>query len=207
MEIVISNNGLDDALRIKTLAENGKSNGRSGRMGRHRVPEQTGAPLSIIEHERRDQLRLCDSLELIADQLPEVVDHCLWASVDEKLHFNLPAYHRNEEALFECIGRRAPSWMEVPFVLDRIRHEHAMHVCYADELHENLNLRRAGDGIHNPEMIGYMLRYFFETMRQHLVWEDLTIMPMASRYLTSDDLDNLSGTLVESHKGLRLDTL
>ncbi len=161
-------------------------------------------PFSVIEYERRDQRRLCDSLELVADQLPEQVDRYLCETLNEQLYFNLPIYHRNEEALFERIGRRAPSGMEVYPVLNRIRQEHAMHDCYADELRETLNVGCIGNGFQNPDMLGYMLRFFFETMRRHLAWEDLTLMPMVPQYLTSADLENLSTILTDNHSRLRV---
>lgn len=162
-------------------------------------------PLAIIEYERKAQRRLCENLERIADQLPDEVDVSLYGSIYDKLRINLPVYHRNEEALFYCLHGYAPSWMDTSSLLERVRHEHAVHCCFADELNENLEALRAGLGIQNPNAIGYMLRFCFETMRQHLTWEDLTLMPLVGQFLTTEDLADLSEILAKNRKAISLD--
>ena len=164
---------------------------------------KSATALTIIEYERTEQRQLCNRLELLADQLPEDVDHSLCEGIYEKLRFELPIYHRNEEALFDLISRHPPSKMDVSPILKYVRQEHAIHNCYADELHESLEVLRTGGYIQNPEMIGYMLRCSFETLRRHLEWEDLTVMPLAGRFLTTADFATLTEILAENRRELK----
>jgi len=189
------------------------SNNRTekGKFGRHLATSNRGGgsknpatPLVIIEHERRDQQQLCNSLELVADQLREKVDGYLCESIYKKLRFDLPVYHRNEESLFGLISRNTPTTLEVAQIIKCVRQEHAIHNCYADELYDSLRVLRSRGDIQSYDAIGYMLRCCFETMRRHLKWEDLTLMPLADRYLTTEDLANLSAMLAENRRDIGL---
>ena len=178
-----------------------QSNG-SDRPG-SRTPSFT--PLKIIEHERGDQHQICNAMELVADQLPDEVDRSLCKCIYEKLQCNLPVYHLNEEALYDCLSRRPPSGLQLLSVVQCVRQEHAIHNCYADELQEHLELLSAGQRLRNPDTVGYLLRFCFETIRRHLAWEDLTLMRWAEGQLARSDYAELSQILEENRKGLRLD--
>ena len=145
-------------------------------------------------------------MERIADQLPNDVDVELYEHIYNKLRYNLPIYHRNEEALFECIRRRSTSGVDVSALLDCVVLDHGTHNCYADDLFEYLDVLRARSDVQNPSTIGFMLRFCFHSIRRHLAWEDLTLMPMAEDILTEEDLGQLSETvkLNRRHLGLRL---
>lgn len=185
------------------LIGEGKS-GQPDKVGHGGALKKPIPPLVLIEYERRDQHHLCNSLELLADQLPESVDGYLCESIYEKLRFDLPVYHRNEEALYLLIGRNAPPLLKVSPILEYVRKEHTIHNCYADELYEPLQELRTGGDIQNSDTIGYMLRCCFETMRRHLEWEDLTLMPLAGRCLTAEDQTQLSKTLAKNRKDIGL---
>ncbi|MEX0345760.1 MAG: hemerythrin domain-containing protein [Rhizobiaceae bacterium] len=167
------------------------------------TPEFASA-LEIIQFERRDQLEVCDCLEMIADQLPDQVDISLYECTHEKLRHNLPVYHQNEEALFELVRERASESVDVPSMLECIRREHVVHNCYADELYESLNDLRAGRGTQSPAAVGYMLRFCFDSIRRHLAWENMTLIPLAKQILRSNDLAMLLDTVQENRKGISL---
>ena len=186
------------------MSNDGKFGSETSSTSRRCALKSSITPLAIIEYERKDQRRLCENLERIADQLPDEVDVSLYESIFDKFRINLPIYHRNEEALFHCLDGHAPSLMDISSVLERVRHEHAVHNCYADELNENLEALRAGRGTQNPNAIGYMLRFCFETMRRHLAWEDLTLMPLVGKFLTTEDLMDLSEILAKNRKAISL---
>ncbi|MCP4941265.1 MAG: hemerythrin domain-containing protein [Planctomycetaceae bacterium] len=186
------------------MAGEGKSGSRLGNVAWNEASPELATALAIIQFERSDQLELCDGLELVADQLPDQVDFSLYESIHEKLRRNLPIYHLNEEALFERVRGHTSSWVDTSSVLECVRREHAIHNCYADELYENLDVLRAGNDIRNPSTIGYMLRFCFDSLRRHIVWEDMTLMPLASTILTTDDLAELSETVQKNRETIGL---
>lgn len=158
----------------------------------------------IIQLERSDQRELCDGMELIANQLPDDVDIELYERIHEKLRHNLPIYHENEEALFEYTNRHESSLVEVTPILRCVRLEHATHNCFADEIYEYLGVLRTGSGVRDPSTIGYMLRSCFHSIRRHLTWEDLILMPVARHILTTDDLSELLDKINENRQTIGL---
>lgn len=155
-------------------------------------------PLDVIEEDHLAQAGLCDCLERIADSLPDKVDRRLCASVIESLKLEMPRHHRDEElGLFPLIEKRAEAGDNVIDILARLALEHATDESFADELLESLELLRDGEKIKNPEMIGYMLRSFFECYRRHLLWENAIVLPLARARLTRDDLEELCGKMLD----------
>jgi len=173
------------------LARDKKSSCVEGSAGQNDGSQQPASVWDIIQFERNDQLELCNGMELVADHLPDDVDIDLYEGIYEKLRRNLPIYHKNEEALFEQASRHETSWIDWSPVLECVRLEHATHNCYADEVYEYLNVLQTRTSINNPSTIGYMLRSCFYSIRRHLAWEDLMIIPVVKQVLTSDDLNEL----------------
>ena len=56
-----------------------------------------------------------------------------------------------------------------------------------------------GQGVEpaNPEMVGYMLRSFFESYRRHMALEERLLFPLARARLTPEDLRELLASIVE----------
>jgi hemerythrin-like domain-containing protein len=71
---------------------------------------------------------------------------------------------------------------------------------FASEIAESLELMARGDRVPNPDMVGYMLRGFFERYRRHVHWENTLVMPVARKRLTAEDLDVLA-RLMERNRG------
>lgn len=191
-------------LRIRTLSGEGKPASGANFTAWEKASPEFATALEIIQYERRDQLKVCDCLELIADQLPVHVDISLYECTHEKLFRHLPVYHQNEEALFELLGEQASSSVDIPSMLECVRREHVVHNCYADELYESLNDLRAGRGIQSPVALGYMLRFCFDSIRRHLAWENMTLIPLAKQTISSDELAKLLETVQENRKGISL---
>lgn len=155
-------------------------------------------PLDAIEHDHLAQAQLCDCLERIADGLPDNVDRQLCATVIETLRLEMPRHHRDEElGLFPLIEKRAQAGDNIVDILARLALEHATDESFADELLESLELLRDGGKLKNPEMVGYMLRSFFECYRRQLLWENAIVMPLARARLTSDDLEELGRRMLD----------
>jgi hemerythrin-like domain-containing protein len=160
-----------------------------------------GNPLDVILQEHRWQEKLCDALERIADDLPDNVDRMLVAAVLPMLRVDLAVHVRDEEdGLFPLMrGRSRPedNFDEIAEVLSL---EHAADAGFADEIIDQLEDLRDGRRPLNPDMLGYMLRGFFETQRRHLAWEDAVVLPLARARLRSEDLRQLSAVMLENRK-------
>ncbi|MBI2717609.1 MAG: hemerythrin domain-containing protein [Rhizobiales bacterium] len=151
------------------------------------------SPLDAIAHAHAVQMQVCDAMERIADGLPDEVDRRLAAHVASCLHYDLPLHHRDEdEGLFPLLRARAEAADAIDTILDRLVAEHDLDTDFADEIAEPLDLLARGVKVANAEMVGYMLRGFFERYRRHVRWEDTLVMPLARLRLTSADLDQLA---------------
>ena len=156
-------------------------------------------PLDAIEATHRIHARICDCLEAIADGLPDDVDRRLASCIASSLRYELPLHHRDEdEGLFPLLEMRAVPQDNVTVILERLTQEHSKDEGFADELNDVLNALGRGEPVNNPEMVGYMLRGFFETYRRHLHWEDVLVLPLARQRLTDDDLDKLKKIFVHN---------
>ncbi|AFL52441.1 hypothetical protein ABIE78_001679 [Sinorhizobium fredii] len=126
------------------------------------VPEELAARLARLARGHIDLLALCDSLEAIADSLPDQLDRKMCAYATETLGSILRHLHVTEEQVVfawaeKCFG----SDPSVPTMLDCLRHEHREDECFAEELADMLARLGAADDSVNPETAGYMLRGFF----------------------------------------------
>jgi hemerythrin-like domain-containing protein len=155
------------------------------------------SPLDLFEHQHQAQAQLCDSLERIADDLPDNVDRRLCVKVIESLKYEMPLHHRDEElGLFPLIEKRALPSDNIHDILARLALEHATDESFASELLESLEGLGEGRKLKNPDMVGYMLRSFFESYRRHILWENAIVLPLARARLTPADLEELDRAMV-----------
>lgn len=159
-----------------------------------------GDPLAVIERQHGLQEGLCDLLEKIADGLPHEVDRDEIAAAVTCLSDELPLLLRNEnDALFPLLAARTQPEDTVGPVFDKLTHEHATDLSFAGDVAEALREIERGAPIGNAEMLGFMLRSFFESYRRHLFWERTVILPLARKRLTPGDLVEL-GHRVDAHR-------
>src|SRR5262245_15842192 len=145
--------------------------------------------LDVIEHQHHLQARLCDCLERIADGLPNDVDPKLCTEVVMALRHEIPLHHRDEEeGLFLLIEKRALPSDNIHDILATLALEHATDESFAAELLESLETLSAGGRLKNPDMVGYMLRSFFESYRRHIHWENAVVIPLARARLSNEDV-------------------
>ena len=162
-------------------------------------------PLDVISHEHRWQEKLCDALERIADDLPDNVDQMLVAAVLPMLRVDLGVHIRDEEeGLFPLMRGRAQPGDNFEEIAEVLLLEHSADEGFADEIVDQLENLKDGRRPQNPDMLGYMLRGFFETQRRHLAWEDAVVLPLARARLTPDDLRQLSRIMLENRKSRQL---
>lgn len=158
-------------------------------------------PLDMIAIAHAVQVEMCDAMELIADGLPDEVDRRLCARVASCLEFDLPLHHHDEEhALFPLLRTRALPEDGLDVILERLVAEHSSDNDFASEIAEALEALGQGGRPQNPEMLGYMLRGFFERYRRHVQWETTLVMPLARLRLTPDDLAALQAQMSQNRR-------
>ncbi|WP_373505177.1 hemerythrin domain-containing protein [Aestuariivirga sp.] len=157
-------------------------------------------PLDLIAHAHAHQMQMCDAMERIADGLPDEIDRRLCAQVASCLLFDLPLHHHDEEtALFPLLRQRSLAEDGLSEILDRLASEHSADTDFASEIAEALDVLGQGGRSANPDMLGYMLRGFFERYRRHVHWENTLVMPLARLRLTPDDLEGLAA-MMDQHR-------
>lgn len=116
------------------------------------------------------QIDLCDTLEAIADSLPDRLDRhqCLRASrllepVVRQAHAVEEKYLFPQILEFHADGAG---------IVERLRLEHVEDECFAEEVQFELSQIGKGGPVLAPETTGYMLRGFFEGLRRHVRHEE-----------------------------------
>jgi hemerythrin-like domain-containing protein len=155
------------------------------------------SPLDVLASAHALQVDMCDAMERIADGLPDEVDRRLCAQVASCLQFDLPLHHYDEETcLFPLLKSRALPEDRLDKILERLASEHDADDDFASEISEALELLAQGGRPENPEMLGYMLRGFFERYRRHVQWENELVMPLARLRLMPGDLVLLQARMI-----------
>jgi hemerythrin-like domain-containing protein len=169
---------------------------------RFKGPKTIPNPLETMVRDHESQLGICNCLEKIADGLPGDVDRELCGTVIESLKIDLPIHHRDEEeGLFPLLEKRAEPQDNITDVLARLALEHATDESFADELLDSLEALFRGETPQNPDMLGYMLRGFFESYRRHIYWENTIVLPLAQLRLSSPDLATLGKRMARHRSG------
>jgi hemerythrin-like domain-containing protein len=154
---------------------------------------EIGDPLERLRREHALQLELCCALEHIADGLPDSVDRRLIGEVVIVLSQGMSRHFRFEEmVLFPLLRSRARGEAALVAALDQLEDEHDRDGDMCAELIDQLEILRTAGRVGNPDMLGYMLRGFFEGQRRHIEWENAIVLPAAGRLLDEADLAALN---------------
>jgi len=149
-------------------------------------------PIDLFEGSVSEREFVCDQLEAIADDLPNRIDIRRILSAMQFLKLKLPAYHRDERhCLFPLLKRRAPRSFGMNQIAAQMQSFQIDDEDYALEVAEMLDLIAEKQTMDNPDATGYMLRGFFQSYRRYLAWQRLAILPLATRVLRQDDLNEL----------------
>ncbi|PDT80538.1 hypothetical protein CO676_27200 [Sinorhizobium sp. BJ1] len=139
-------------------------------------------PLAWLASAHHDQLALCDSLEAIADSLPEEINRETCAYAARMIGPMMRDLHAGEEQrVFAWIEQRIADDASVHALLERLKYEHCEDECFAEELTEMLGRLGAADRTVNAETAGYMLRGFFTSVRRHISFEQECLRSMLVR--------------------------
>jgi hemerythrin-like domain-containing protein len=152
-------------------------------------PSSAGSALDRIIADHAMQLELCDALEFIADSLPSQIDIGLVRDVANVLEHGLSDHFRLEEKeLFPLLRRRAATNSDLAAILDQVEKEHERDGDLSSELAEELAALADDESARNAEMLGYMLRGYFASLRRHIEWENALLLPAVKRVLSADEL-------------------
>jgi len=142
--------------------------------------------LATIEHEQESQLKLCEALERIADGLPAMPDTVLVGFLVELLRTCFPRQSiLDDEYLFPALRKVSKYDGKTSELLSQLKAERQTDEYLAHDLADNLEQMVPSARIENPNMLGYMLRHFFECRRRQIAWYRGVIMPLARERLKS----------------------
>ncbi len=162
----------------------------------YRLQPLGDAILSLLQRDRMRLLRVCAALENIADGLPGSGPQDKTVRV---LAFLEKAFARHvfiyEKCLFPIIRSLEEKNEPVELVLQELEFEHSADHGLIVEIASALVGRTARDAGLNTEMLGYLLRSFFENCRRHCAWERNIIQPIIRQHL-------ISGTPRKQHDAL-----
>lgn len=164
----------------------------------HHEPIEHLDPLDALLHDHAFQLELCDLLESLADSLPEG-DIVIAAAIVPVLRRGVTGHMRfEEEQLFPLLRGHHSAVPQVKAVTRQLTREHEIDVDFLGEVADALEAFVGVGVVENPEMLGYMLRFFFESQRRHIEWENNVLIPLARNVLTGDEMQALRRALVDS---------
>lgn len=150
---------------VSTISTSGPGGSRS---------EATELPLGALaamKGAHASKLALCEMLEQIADSLPNRLDRAQCETAAKLLTSAVARFHRFEEDIvFPVYSACAVGDNGALQTVERLRFEHRQDEDFAFELSEQL-LAAATAKAFNAEMLGFMLRGFFTSMRRHIAFE------------------------------------
>ena len=155
-------------------------------------------PLALIAEDHALQLELCDLLECLADSLPEFNQAIVRSAAAILRQGCKPHLRLEEDMLFPLLRRRAPEGSPLGPIMQQLEAEHIADEVFAQELADELQLLADTGRLRNAEMLGYMLRGFFEQQRRHIEWENSVLLPLARQTLTREDLVQLQDWIMSS---------
>lgn len=158
-------------------------------------------PIDFLFAEHDAHEKFCKTIEEIADGLPNNVNRALAMEAAGVLKIELPLHHRIEEiALFPLVIKYAAVDDNMAEIVEHLKQEHAVDEGFSEELIEVLETLGAGHVPENAEMVGYMLRGFFENYRRHLMWENNVVLSLARRRLPPKALGEMAAIVARLHK-------
>jgi hemerythrin-like domain-containing protein len=132
-----------------------------------------------VEESHDKLLALCAHLEEFADALPDSIDRQECLIMSRALG---PMIHRIQEFEEQQVFPILLAWQaiepEISETIDRLKIEHQLDSCYAEDVQDMLRGLGEGRPTLSPDAAGFMLRGFFEAMRRHVAFEQQFLVPL-----------------------------
>ena len=158
--------------------------------------------INILGRERVRHINLCKDLEEIADNLPNNVDTVKVEAIVQSLRLGIEDHiAMQQELLFLAVRQRAKLDDNIDALLGQLEYEHTMDRDLACELGDVLTDWVEERRNINPDMLGYLLRCFFEGWRRHTAWEQTILAPLCRQRLSAEDSRQLAPRLLVFAKG------
>lgn len=157
---------------------------------------QERSPLEhVAEHANRVS-QMCDLLEALADDLPRRPIP-VWREATRMCNDVIPGhYHDVVFLLVPILLRRTQGDVDCEDLLQRLQSDFEDEAYRLTELNELMVDAVGEDGAKiGAEALGYALRGFFGALRRNTSWETDVLLPLAERYLNSEDLKEISSQL------------
>ncbi len=159
-------------------------------------------PLVLLEDDHTHQLQVCDILEHLADGLPDNAEAHLASVAQRAISSAWPKHVQfEEEVLFPLLGNHVGREPQIRLTIEQLSREHASDLGSDEELIDVLRELSIGRRPGNPEMVGYMLRGYFGTLRRHVQWENAFLIPLARKTLTEADIQQMRVWIIEYGRG------
>ena len=127
----------------------------------------------------QELLQLCDTLEIIADGLPDECSDQTLLTISRSIYPLVCRVHEFEEVeVFPYLVRLEGVPKRLTESLERLQFEHWEDESFAEELSENLRLYVTDPDGRNTPALAYMLRGFFEGLRRHIAFEADHLVPL-----------------------------
>lgn len=123
-------------------------------------------------------LELCDCLERVADDLPELSSRQECLVLCRDIFPRIKSAHEFEEkALFPLLHEQEQGNESLDKNLERLRYEHWEDESFAEEISDVFRTYIENPEQKEAEKLAYMLRGFFEGIRRHIAFEQEYILP------------------------------
>ena len=154
-------------------------------------------PFAYLTYEHTVEERLCDLLEAIADALPDGVSPaCAKVAVDYLQTRFLGHIALENDIVFPALKAAQMASPSLGRAVKQARQEHAADEETAAELIEALTGVAEYHETGNANVLGYMLRGFFEQRRRHIVWEESLLYPLAHDNFETRELEALGKSIL-----------
>lgn len=131
-----------------------------------------GDLIAVLRRCQGEVLALCDMLEEIADSLPDKLDARRCRLAATTIEPVIRDIHRFEEmVVFPVVCRQLERYGASSRCIERLKAEHLEDQSFAGEVAYSLNRMIADPRVLHADMMGYMLRGFFESVRRHIAFE------------------------------------
>jgi iron-sulfur cluster repair protein YtfE (RIC family) len=153
-----------------------------------RRPQLQGeAFMALLERDQRRLLRLCIALEKIADGLPASGQRCGTARIlpflDQAFTMHVLIH---DKCLFPMVRSLAETSDGVELILRQLEFEHASDHGLIVEICSVFAGEACNKGGVETQILGYLLRAFFENYRRHCAWESNVLYPIARKFLVTE---------------------
>lgn len=159
------------------------------------------SPLDLLDAEHQLFVDICNVFEQVADGLPDDADLDLARRAADILTVHQTGHYEDETTiLFPCLRQKVGSDHVIAKTLDQLEKQRLQDTDILIELNEVLHFGARGQRPDNPDMLGYMLRFYFTSERRQIDWERSIVLPAARMLMSESDLASLQDRLSASER-------